>query len=270
MSFGKPKPAAQNTVTETNAPPEWLRPYLQESAGEAQNLYNAGAPQMFQGNTSVPFSGQTQDALGMTEDLARSGAAVNPALQQHNATLNGDYLHGGSGFNAALDAAKNQIIPDVQSMFSRAGRSQSGLAQGEMAGRIGDAFAGLYNQERARQMSSLGMAPQMAQLANQPAAQLAQVGSAYEGMDQQLLNDEIQRFEYAQNAPQMQLDNYIARLGGVSPFAGGTTTEQTPIYRNKGAGFLGGAMSGASIGSTFGPWGTAIGALGGGLLGGMG
>jgi hypothetical protein len=263
MSFGKPKPVAQQTVTQTNAPPAWLSPYLKESAGEAQVLYNAGAPQMYQGQTVTPFSGQTQDALGMSEDLARSGAAVNPALQQHSATLNGDYLHGGAGFNSALDAAKNQIIPDVQSMFSRAGRSQSGLAQGEMAGRIGDAFAGLYNQERGRQMQSLGMSPQMAQLASQPAQQLAGVGAAYEGMDQQLLNDKIQRFEYEQNAPQMQLDNYIARLGGVAPFAGGTQSKQTPIYQNKSNNFLGTALGLGGL--MFG--GAPFSATGGGLMG---
>ena len=49
----------------------------------------------------------------------------------------------------------------------------------------------------------------------------------------------------------------------------GTMTE--PLYRNVGAGMLGGAAAGAGIGSTIGgPWGAAIGGLGGLILGGIG
>lgn len=257
MSFGKPKPVGQQTVTQKNEPPAWLTPYLQSGLSRADELYQ-------QGMTPTPMSGQTQDALAMSEDLARSGAGVEPAMSTYNATLGGDYLYGGDGFNAAVDAATRRITPQVQSAFSRGGRLNSGLAQGELAGRIGDSFAGLYNQERARQQGALSMAPQMAALAYQPAQQLANVGAALEA-EQDMQN----------NADQVNLDNYISRIGGVAPFAGDTRTKVMPMYRNRGAGLLGGAMSGAQFGGKLGSaipglgtaWGTGLGALGGGLLG---
>jgi hypothetical protein len=46
-----------------------------------------------------------------------------------------------------------------------------------------------------------------------------------------------------------------------------STTQSTPVNYNTGAGVLGGASTGAGIGSAFGPWGTGIGAAAGGLLG---
>ena len=57
--------------------------------------------------------------------------------------LQGDYLHGGQGFNEAMDAAANDIQPRVQGAFNSAGRLNSGLAQTAMAGELSDAFAGL-------------------------------------------------------------------------------------------------------------------------------
>lgn len=66
-------------------------------------------------------------------------------------TAGGKYLTGGEGFNAALDAATNKIIPEVESRFARGGRLSSGLARTAETSAIGDAYSNLYNQERDRQ-----------------------------------------------------------------------------------------------------------------------
>lgn len=79
-------------------------------------------------------------------------------------TLQGKYLYGGEGFNAALDAARNKILPDVESRFARGGRGGSGLAATAEAGALGDAFAGLYNNERERQMQAAQLAPNVSQM----------------------------------------------------------------------------------------------------------
>ena len=68
--------------------------------------------------------------------------------------LQGDYLHGGPGFNEAMNAAQNDIQPRVQSAFNSGGRLNSGLAQEAMSSGLADAFANLYGQER--QLQSLG------------------------------------------------------------------------------------------------------------------
>jgi uncharacterized membrane protein YebE (DUF533 family) len=81
-----------------------------------------------------------------------------------------------------------------------------------------------------------------------------------------LMQDQAARWDFSQNAPQMNLDNYIQRITGSYP--GQNATQTTPTYRNRGAGALGGAMAGAAAGSQIYPgWGTLVGAAAGGLLG---
>ena len=48
-----------------------------------------------------------------------------------------------------------------------------------------------------------------------------------------------------------------------------TTSSTQPIFRNTGAGLLGGAMTGAKIADMIPGLGTGMGAIGGGLLGGF-
>lgn len=260
----------EQKVTSEQKLPEWLDSRMQAGASRAEGLYQQGMPDYFPGSSVVPFSQQTQDAMGMTEDLARSGAGVQPALGASNATLGGDYLFGGEGFNAALDAANAKVLPSIQSAFSRSGRSGSGLAQEAVADAVSRNFASLYDNERGRMQGAMGMAPQMAALQYMPAQMLGSVGAQNEEQAALELQDEMNRYNYEQNAPAMSLDQYLQRIQGIAPFAGGTTTQTTPLHRNKGAGILGGALSGAQMGSAFGPWGAAIGAAGGGLLGGIG
>jgi hypothetical protein len=81
-----------------------------------------------------------------------------PAAQGVNnftgSTLNGDYLYGGQGFNAAVDAAGRKIIPQVQSAFEKSGRTNSGLAQTAMTQALSDSFAQQYGQERQNQLQA--------------------------------------------------------------------------------------------------------------------
>lgn len=264
MSKGKPKPVAQQTVTQETALPAWLQPAVQQGVQGAQSLYQQGAPEMYPGQMTAPFSSQTQGALDMLESNARSGAGTQGALDTYNATVGGDYLFGGDGFNAAFQAASNRIIPQVQSMYSRAGRSGSGLAQTAMTQALGDSFAGLYNAERGRQQGALGMAPQMAGLSALPGQQLAGVGGVYDAQAQAQLDEDIARYQYENGgAEAMNLDQYLSRLGGVAPYAGGTSAQNTPIYQNKTNNLLGTALGVGGL--LFG--GAPFGATGTGLLG---
>jgi len=198
-----------------------------------------GGDQTTQVTKTAPWEGQqpyitkgfqgAQDAFLGDLGNAPEGAA-NDML---NATLRGDYLTGGEGFNKALDAAKNKIIPEVQSGFASRGRSGSGLAGTAEAGAIGDSFSKLYEQERQNQLK---------------AGQLAQT---------------------SMNPRQRALMAYMQTIGGNY---GGTTTTSEPNKGLSGwarylAGAGGGALSGASIGSAVPGIGTGIGAGVGGLLG---
>jgi hypothetical protein len=99
-------------------------------------------------------------------------------------------------------------------------------------------------------------------------ARLAEVGTSREDAAQQEIDDAKARYDFAQTEPWERLARYAQLIAGNY---GGTTTVNVPGQRRSvGQGLLGGATTGAGIGSSIMPgWGTAIGALGGGLLGGF-
>ena len=168
-------------------------------------------------------------------DLERAG---NQQLQD---TLGGDYLYGGKGFDAALDAASNKIIPKVQSGYEGMGRHGSGLEKTAQTGAIADAFAGLYNQERGRQMGAANQVPQ------------------YSGMDY----NNIGAVGQAGDQQRQWIERYLRSIGGAGS---GSTQEGGGSLGGWGGGLTGG-LTGAAAGAPLGPWGMAAGGALGGLSG---
>lgn len=148
--------------------------------------------------------GQAQQ---ITADIAGSPFQLDQdaqnALQQ---SARGDYLHGGQGFDEAVQASMRAARPSILSGFANqggVGAASGGLAQTAMQQAASDAFARLFDSERNRQMSAsnqlgnfglqsrqqqLGAAAQMADmgLANQQqqmaaAGQLGQLGLSDRG-----------------------------------------------------------------------------------------
>jgi hypothetical protein len=279
---------------------------MQYGAQQARALYETGGPQYYGGNTVVPFSDQTEQALGRTEQRALNGSPVNNAAQDYatrtlNTTPTSQFGTGqnpyGSVNNPYLDATFNKAADSVQnrleSQFAGSGRNVSASmpANADYLNNLAtNIYGGAYEAERSRgqqsyeaerdrmahdldrqrstQYAVAGMAPQLANQDYVDLQALGGVGGQVEDLAGRLMEDQAARWDFSQNAPQMNIDNYIARITGAYP--GQTATQTTPTYRNRTAGAAGGALAGAQMGSAFGPWGTAIGAIGGGLLGGWG
>lgn len=279
---------------------------MQYGAQQGRALYETGGPQYYGGNTVVPFSEQTENALGRTEQRALQGSPVNQAAQNYatntlNTAPTSQFGAGpnpyGSGSNPYLDATFNRAADSVQqrlgTQFAGSGRNidaSRAVNADELSGLAERIYGGAYenergrqygfdqserdrmaqdiSQQRAHQFGVAGLAPTLANQDYVDLQALGGVGGQVEDLTGRLMEDQAARWDFAQNAPQMNLDNYIARITGGYP--GGTQTNTTPTYRNRTAGAAGGAMAGAQMGSAFGPWGTAIGAIGGGLLGGWG
>lgn len=266
------------TQTQKTEPWEGQQPYLKQGFKKAEDLFmKQDAPAYFPGNTVVPFSPETNAALNLTTQRALSGSPLQSAANtQLTGTLNGDYLYGGDGFNAAVNAATNKALPQINSKFEGGGRLNSGLAKTAQTQAIADAFASQYGDERTNQQRAMLFAPQMMQQDYADYQQLANVGAAREGMSQSQLAEDVNRYNYNQQSPNLQLQNYMSTIQGSY---GGTQTNTSPLYRNQGAGLLGGAMGGMSMASSLGalpgmaalggPWGMAGGAILGGLLGGF-
>lgn len=297
---------------------------MEYGAQQSRALYETGGPQYYQGNTVVPFSDQTEQALWGTEQRALNGSAVNNAAQDYaTQTLSNNptsqfgsasnpYASSanpyGSVHNPYLDATFNKAADSVQqrlgTQFAGSGRNTEasravnadeltnlsnaiyggayenernrGLAFDQQQLGIGaqgyeserDRMAQDLDRQRSMQFGVAGLAPQLAAQDYVDLQALQGVGGQVEDLTGRLMEDQAARWDFSQNAPQMNLDNYIARVTGAYP--GQNATQTTPTHRNRTAGAAGGAMAGAQMGSAFGPWGTGIGAIAGGLLGGWG
>ncbi len=198
-----------DTSTTTNDIPDWQKPYVEDYMAQAKQLQN-NQP------TYMPSQGTTQ-GIGALGAIAGQDTLGQNAATNLNSTLNGDYLYGGEGFNAAFDAAKRKIMPSIGAAFTKAGQygdsSGRDLAQTQA---LGDIFASQYAQERSNQMNAAQLAPSVASAQYMPAQQTLAAGS---------LQDQIARQPY--------LDKWNA-LNQYKGATGGSYGNQssTPVYTN--------------------------------------
>ena len=263
-----------NVTTTTSAEPsEFIRPYFQQAIDYGQDLFESQTPQYFPEATYTGFAPQTETALQLAQARAIGGnPLLGSAQTEVNNILSGNYLSPTS--NPFLQGVANQVADNVtsqvQSQFSRAGRLGSGANQEILAKQLADSqnrlFADNFAAERQRQFDAVQLAPQLAQADYDDISRLGQVGAAREDLEMAKLQDAIGRFDFEQQRPFLKLREYLGTLGANVP----TTSVQTqPVFRNTGAGLLGGALQGARLGGMIPGVSTGFGAAAGGLLGGF-
>lgn len=308
--------------TTTVNPPAFQMPYLQYGMEQARGLYDTSGPNFFPNRTYVPFSGQTEQALGLTENRALMGSPVDKAMQGYvtgtlsnqtmgqpsynylSNTLAGNYLGGGDKnpyLDATFDQASKQVtdafnksvIPSLNASFSRAGGSGSGIQQElalDSANVLGQNLTNLatniygknFQNERDRQnqaastygnvMSQVGniqgraaqMAPTASALDYANIDRLGGVGQAVEGKANQILQDQMNRFNYYQNRPEQNLGNYMGYVTGDLGRQQSTEGSRGSSTQNA----IGGALALGQLfneigGENAGWWGAGLGALGG-------
>lgn len=269
-----------NTVTRTELDPT-MRPYVQYGLSEAQRLYQMGAPTYYPGQTFIGPSQQTQTALEAAQARAMRGSPLVPAAQQQLLnTIQGQYLGDNPYMTQALQpgfqAAQRQYesgVGQALSNFSRAGRYGSGAMQnalGQAGGEFARALTGTagalgfqnYADERARQAAAMAAAPQMAAADYSDISQLMNIGQQTEAYQELALQDAINRFNFAQQAPYASLQSFLSGAYG----APSGMQQVTPVYRNQLGNVLGGALTGAGLGQMAG-FSPTYGALGGAALG---
>lgn len=270
----------------SNKPWKPLRDNYIRGYNRAEGLFKRGAPGYFPGSAVAPMSGYTRGALDSMATRASQGSDLTRSAQgQLTNTLSGDYLNAGNPYfqgavqsatRPVIDAYNKQVMPGIDSNFSAAGRYGSGAhalassdAGNNMMTQVGDISSQMaynnYSDERQNQIRGMLFAPE---LANQDYNDINALGRAGEGIDnfnQAKLDSRINRYNYNQNKDWNYLSDYIGLLNG-SPYRNSTTSMQQPRPNIFTAG-LGGAMTGASIGSMIPGVGTGLGALGGGALG---
>ena len=239
-------------------------PFVEYGLGEAQRLYDSATPTYFPAQTYVSPSQQTQSAMTAAQNRAITGNPLVPAAQEEYLnTIQGDYLGATNPyfqqrFQTAADAASQQYFDNVNrinSQASMAGRYGSGAAdqlQDRAMSQFGQNLANTagqlafdnYATERQNQLQTAQQAPAMAATDYADFNQLLNLGQMAEGYQGKALQDAINRYDFTQNMPQQNLQNFLSAAYGAP--LGGQTTSQIP------SGGLLGALSGASMGAGLG------------------
>ena len=210
-----------------------IQPYLGYGLQQAQQMYQGGGPAYYGGQTYVSPSTTTQTGLQALEARASMG---NPLLQsaqnQLQNTVSGGFLGGNPFFQGAFQPAARaaemqfkQTLGDIGSKASLAGRYGSGTMgqlQDRAAGQFGQQLANTagtlayqnYADERARQQQATMAAPQMAQADYQDIQNMLAAGQAREGYTGAQQQADIAKFNFLQNQPQQNLQNYLSLVYG--------------------------------------------------------
>ncbi len=260
------------TTTVANEPSEFVRPYLTEAVGQAQDLFQSNTPNYFPSQTYAGFAPETTAALNLASTRALNNPLLGSSQTEINKILQGDYLDPSS--NPYLSQLYEQMAGDVtsgvQSQFTKAGRLGSSANQETLARELGNlatkVYAPNYQQERANMMAATQLAPQLAQADYQDIQALGGVGQTREAMEMAQIQDAMARFDFEQQKPYYKLREYLASIGASVPQ---TTATTKPVFRNTGAGLLGGALQGAELAGLVPGMGAGWGAAAGGLLGGF-
>ena len=302
-----PLPAPLGTMSGDSRIDPALRPYLQLGLQRAQQLFFGTQPSLFPGQMYVAPSAQTEQALAMQEaaamgqqpTLQQAQQAYLSSLGQVGQTAAGGFLQGSPYREQMVEAATRpltqqfgqQVLPGISSLFSRAGRYGSGAMERalgtatESYGRaLGDVTANIVGQDYAReralqQQAQMGQAalaqaaPSFFQMGFLPAQSLAQVGAAREQIAAQPLQEQIQRYQYSQQLPYQQLQNFLSSVYGTpmgasqfQPIPQAQTNRLGQALGGATLGYLGGNLLSGTLGSTAPLWGAGAGALLGGLL----
>jgi hypothetical protein len=278
--FTAPQAEAQRYLTETAAPAQ------ARVAGTAEGTYQTLANTLMPGANIPGFRGVANPWEGL--------AQADPALQS--------YIEAAQ--RPTWQALTEQALPAIRGGAITAGGfggSRQGIAEGLATGRAaqaagdiatkmaGDRYATnvgalqaryatnvqaeqarLELENRARQgdvnaqLQLLQLTPtvQGAQVA--PALTTGAVGDVQQQMEQARINEAIQRSNYSQFAPFLQSKDILSLVQGLP--GGSTVSTGNVPQANPWLQALGGASAGTAIGSTFGPAGAGVGALGGAAL----
>ena len=223
------------------------QPYLTDIYGESQRLYRESPMEFFPGQTYAAPSDRTlqaeqmiaDQALGSQQVMANQAALANQfGLMQPQMLSQNPYLAG------ATEAALRPIYGQAQGLLQQArrgataagqlgGTRQAILEQGVIADylqKAGDISSQMYSDAYSdavdAQQRAISLAPSVMQMGLAPAQTLGQVGLSEQARQQQAIDDQRARFEFAQQAPQQALRDYSAvTLGSILP--GSTTTSMT-------------------------------------------
>jgi len=235
------------------------QPYLSYGFDQAKQQYESGTPSYYPNSTVAGLSNTTRLAQGLQTRRALTGNALaNASQNQLVDTANGNYLNGNpyldANFRAGSDAisqAYGDTLRNQTASFAGSGRTGSGMqdfaidrANDTLAKNLGNLYTQTYynnyQNERGNQMNAAQLAPTYANMDIANLNALSDVGTAQDTYSQNLLNADIDKWNYDQNLQKNKLADYMNMIQGNY---GGTTTQ---TQKSNGGNGLGQALSTAA------------------------
>lgn len=269
---------------------------LQQQQSAASNLASLGQNATAQQASAAGQLGQLgqqnlSQQLGAANSLGSLGAGnLNAQLQAGN-SLAGIGAQNISNQLGAANSLGQFGQQNIQNQLAASGQL-SNIGQNNIAnqlsastaltnlgfGNIGTQMTGAQglsqNFENAaqNQLGALGLAPSVSNMDYQQAAALQDAGTTAQGLNQSAINDAMARYNYGQQQPYTNLQNYMQNIQGNY---GGTSTSTSPYFQNGtanalstgiGALTLGNQLSGGQLQSGLGNiFGNLFGGSGGGI-----
>lgn len=284
------KSGGGDSQTQVTDLPPWQKPFVKRAFNEASDLFRNNDLEFFPGSTVAERQPEELTAKRGFLDYAQGGAeqgsqALLDALQfQSTGAID---VENNPALQRAIEAAQRptrenlleNVLPAISGGAQQAGQvggSRQGIAEGLAISRADQTSADIasrmasdaYAQGLDAQTKSLALGPSILQAGAFPETMMARIGEAERTYEQALIDEAIQRFNFEQQAPYTELQQYMNIVG--QPMGGQTTATNTggpSDTQTAVAGGLSGAAAGAYIGSVVPGIGTAIGAGVGGLIG---
>ena len=240
--------------TTTTAPWKGQEPYLKAGFGEAARLYGQGVPGYYPGQTTAaPGVGELQGWMGTQRYIGGPRAGAQQAAAE-SAMIGG--LSGGvntQAFNPMISAMgrqvqgqlQNQILPGIREslVYHQPGGSTRGnleqnkaiasAVQSGLTNKAAEMYGGAYESAQDRATKWGSMYPSIMSAPVSMYGALGQVGGEMREAQQRGIDADMHRYQYAANAPQQALANYMNMIQGNY---GGTTAAPRP------GGGIGGAL----------------------------
>jgi len=253
-----------STTVQKADPWSGVKPYLESMyANVDQQLNNQLG--YFPGQTYADFDPLQmigmQGMLSQANNMMPSIEGYQGGLQGYmNAPLN---ITNDPAVQNMMDANRQQVtqaltedwLPSISgdaAMAGQYGGSRQGIAEGQALGRAADALAnanaqtalGAYGNAAKLAATGASLMPGAMQLGFMPSQTLMDVGGMLQGMDQQAINDAIQRYYYPEQKMWDTLGQAASIYSGAQPFG---TSSTTGPGSSSAAGAIGGAMMGSQL-----------------------
>ena len=219
--------------------------YYDQLLGQANNLYQQGLPEYYQGATVANFTPAQMQSMNMTQNYINGDAQnmMNGVNQNFQQMMSGEVRTGEgtpygdmvSEYTRQATDAGNLAMQGLRTQGASVGQDGVGSRQDmlsnevkrqvaqDISGNTANMFNNAYNQAQQTQAQALG---QYGNIMNMPLnmskSLYNNVGLPQQQLNQAIMNDAKQRYDYNAMRPWQNLAQYANFIGGNM---GGTSTQ---------------------------------------------